>query len=51
MLSEDVLPSYHGNGFVFVLKRFQDKCICDWNRNCFQCNRNWLDCDFVYSES
>jgi len=36
-------------GFVFVLKMHQDKCNRDCNRDYFQCNRNWLHCDFVYS--
>jgi len=36
-------------GFVFVLKMFQDKGNQDCNHDYFQCNRNRLDCDFVYS--
>jgi len=36
-------------GFVFILKMFQDKCNCDYNCDSFQCYRNQLHCDFVYS--
>jgi len=30
-------------GFIFVLKIFQDKCNCKFNRDYFQCN--WSHCD------
>jgi len=36
-------------GFVFSLKMFQGKCNRDCNRDCFQCNRDRLHCDFDYS--
>jgi len=35
--------------FLSVLKMFQDKCNLDCNHDDFQCNRNRLHCDFVYS--